>query len=189
MQEYKASILKQKEKYMEAHKAKLTALTQELEALQLELQSLGPQKLRGSTASLTASSMAEDKVEDISESSEAEKEPSQHEEEANDVKDDSPCEETNETKDESTAKAENETNDENEMKAESNAKDDDNEAEDTIEPIVTDELTTQVTQFAYTTKHFCTELNANKYINKYNKYTFIQKYNQIFTNTKSGEYK
>ena len=48
----------------------------------------------------------------------------------------------NKTKDESTAKAENETNDENEMKAESNAKDDDNEAEDTIEPIVTDELTT-----------------------------------------------
>ena len=142
MQEYKASLLKQKEKYMEAHKAKLTALTQELEALQLELQSLGPQKLRGSTASLTASSMAEDKVEDISESSEAEKEPSQHEE-ANDVKDDSPREEeTNETKDESTAKAENETNDENEMKAESNTKDDDNEAEDIIEPIVTDELTT-----------------------------------------------
>lgn len=88
IQEYKASLLKQKENYMEAHKTKMAALTQELEELQLQLQTLGPQKLRGSTASLTTSSMAaEDTVENISGSSEMEEEnetkdtSSQHQEE------------------------------------------------------------------------------------------------------------
>lgn len=48
---------------MEDHKKKMEAMTQELEMLQLQLQSLGPQKLRGSTVSLTtSSSMAEDPV-------------------------------------------------------------------------------------------------------------------------------
>jgi len=46
---------------VEDHKKKMEAMTQELEMLQLQLQSLGPQKLRGSTVSLTASSsVAED---------------------------------------------------------------------------------------------------------------------------------
>ena len=65
---------------MEAHKAKMSALSQELEALQLQLQALGPQKLRGSTASLTTSSVAEDVVENISGSSETEENPNQHQE-------------------------------------------------------------------------------------------------------------
>lgn len=66
---------------MEAHKAKMSALTQEFEELQLQLQALGPQKLRGSTASLTTSSVAEDLAENISGSSETEENPNQHQEE------------------------------------------------------------------------------------------------------------
>ena len=65
---------------MEAHKAKMSALSQELETLQSQLQALGPQKLRGSTASLTTSSVAEDVVENISGSSETEENPNQHQE-------------------------------------------------------------------------------------------------------------
>ena len=91
MQDYKTSLLKQKEQYMEAHKTKISEMTQELEALQLQLQALGPQKLRGSTASLTASSVAEDTVENISGSTETEENPigSQQEEE-NKTKDTDP---------------------------------------------------------------------------------------------------
>lgn len=76
---------------MEAHKTKISEMTQELEALQLQLQALGPQKLRGSTASLTASSVAEDTVENISGSTETEENPigSQQEEE-NKTKDTDP---------------------------------------------------------------------------------------------------
>ena len=71
---------------MEAHKTKMSALTQELEELQLQLQALVPQKLRGSTASLTTSSVAaEDTMENISGSSETEENQHQEENEANDT--------------------------------------------------------------------------------------------------------
>lgn len=107
---------------MEAHKAKMNALTQELEALQLELQTLGPQKLRGSTASLTASSAAdhEDEVENVSE---AEYNPSQHQHEVNTEM------ETKveiETKDDE-AKEEVETSSKDEIKDDNETKDNDSE--------------------------------------------------------------
>jgi len=52
---------------MEEHKKKMEAMAQELEMLQLELQSLGPQKLRGSSISLaTSSSVAEEPLDSVS---------------------------------------------------------------------------------------------------------------------------
>ena len=111
---------------MEAHKAKMSALTQELEALQLQLQALGPQKLRGSTASLTTSSVAEDLAENVSGSSETEENPSQHQEEK-EVKDtDAEIKHQEETKD---------------NEPEVTQPQDEKETKDT-EPEVTDELTT-----------------------------------------------
>ena len=148
MQEYKTSLLKQKEKYMEAHKDKMSSLTQELEALQLQLQALGPQKLRGSTASLTTSSVAEDMAENVSESSETEENPSQHQEEK-DTKDTDPniTQEENETKD---TEPEVMQNQEEEMKDtqpevmqnQEEMKDTQEEETKDTEPEVTDELTT-----------------------------------------------
>jgi len=75
---------------MEAHKTKISTMTQEIEALQLQFQALAPQKLRGSTASLTTSSVAEDTVENVSGSSEAEDNPRQPQEQENKIKDTDP---------------------------------------------------------------------------------------------------
>ncbi|XP_065897973.1 biogenesis of lysosome-related organelles complex 1 subunit 5-like [Dysidea avara] len=65
IQDYKESLLKQKDQYMEEHKKKMEAMTQELEMLQLQLASLGPQKLRGSTVSLATSSSAAEELIDV----------------------------------------------------------------------------------------------------------------------------
>ena len=127
---------------MEAHKAKMSALTQELEALQLQLQALGPQKLRGSTASLTTSSVAEDMAENVSGSSETEENPTQHQEEkeAKDTDAEVTQNQEEETKDIDAEVTQNQ--EENEVKdTEPEVTHQEEETKDT-EMEVTDELTT-----------------------------------------------
>lgn len=131
------SLQKQKEKHMEAHKAKMNALSQELEELQLQLQALGPQKLRGSTASLTTSSVAaEDVTENVSDSSETKENSNEHQDEENKAEE-IPSQEGEENETEESPgqhQEENKTEKQNEHKEENETK--------VSDPEVSNELTT-----------------------------------------------